>query len=104
MKARLILQQECKKLFYHLNATMKSGRLLSKQCTGFILGNVYEACHPVCPSDEEFLSQSLLILIDLPNKKKCAPAKKNYKIELCALLKLSSQHTNCTVCELWKFS
>ena len=71
---------------------------------GFILGRVYGMYSPVCPSDDKFLPLCLLILIKLPDARKCTPTKKNLKIELCALLKLLSQQTDCTICELWQLS
>ena len=42
-------------------------------------------------------------LIEHPDTRKCSPTKKNYKIKLHALLKLSSQLANFTICELWQF-
>ena len=62
---------------------------------GFILGGIYGACCPFCPShDDKFLSRCLLILIEHPDTQKCTPAKKNLKIDLLALLKLLFQLIN----------
>ena len=58
----------------------------------------------ICPSDAKFPPPCLWFLVELPDTRKCTLPTKNLKIELCVLLKLSSQQTNCTVCELWQFS
>ena len=47
--------------------------------SGFILGGVYGAPHPVCHSDEKFPPSCLLILIELPDTQKCALAKEKFK-------------------------
>ena len=68
--------------------------------TRFILGWAYGVYFPISPSDEKFLPCCLLILIKCPDTLKCTPAKKNLKIELCTLLKLSSHHKHCTECKV----
>ena len=79
-------------------------QLLSIKIYGFILGRVYGARCPICPSDDKILPCCLLILTELPNAEKYVLAKKKFKIELCSLLKFSSQQTNFIKCVLWQFS
>ena len=47
--------------------------------TGFILGGVYGAGHPVFPLEEKFLPCSLMILIECPVTMKMCPCKEKLK-------------------------
>ena len=66
--------------------------------TGFVLGKLYGMHSFVYLLKTNFHPAAFWFWSSVPTPENVPPQRKILKIELCILLKISLQHTNCAIC------